>query len=416
MKKVFLIAAAAVATLAACNKAETPGQVNEASRIVKFQVTNNYSFQTKAEIAANSQVAIYAGDPINASNQAYTVGTMPTTEPAAAGTLTGSSIEWGIEQIGTSTATKFFAMYPYASSAERDAFNATTPLAYTIDNEEYARDFLVDVVEKAPGDDVEHPEAVSFTLEHPFAMLRYVITNTSDDAIRSVTIAGVHKTGDLIYETAAITATGDAVTASELVVESTSSNVTTYYSVIVPENSINPTITITTWTGATSTYSLSAAQNFVAGNVYTANIAYNHTHGVTASNRTMTAAFAVTAWGENNVTAGAEAGYTSSTATWPILKGVGFGTIWDAGFRMTCVGENSFRKTITMTGNGEFKVFTEDNHWYGCNGTPTDVDGWQKYTNGDSNVALTASDGDVYTVYYYTDSKEIWVKAGDVTR
>ncbi len=146
MKKVFLIAAAAVATLAACNKAETPGQVNEASRIVKFQVTNNYSFQTKAEIGAGSQVAIYAGDPINASNQAYTVGAMPTTEPAAAGTLTGSSIEWGIEQIGTSTATKFFAMYPYASSTERDAFNATTPLAYTIDNEEYARDFLVDVV------------------------------------------------------------------------------------------------------------------------------------------------------------------------------------------------------------------------------------------------------------------------------
>lgn len=423
MKKSIILVVAAGAALLACNKNEaiSTSRVSDQDRVVKFEMTKLYSFDTKAAIGVNSAVAIYADNLANASNVSYTVSAMPTA-PSAVGTLSGDAIKWGIEQMGTATSTKFFAMYPYASSEARNAFSTSTPLAYTIDDEEYARDFMVDVVDQYPGSDVENPNPVTFNLEHPFAMLRYVITNSSDDAIRFVKIHGVHKTGNLAYGTAAVTATGDALnagTAAELSSESEAGNVYTYYSVIVPESSINPVITITTWTGATSTYALSAAQDFVAGKKYTASITYDHTHGVATSNRTVVAGFNITDWNAEDVTAGSESGYTVDTSNWPILKGTGFGSSWESGLRMSCVGENSFRKVITKSGDVQFKVYMESGAWYGFDSTET-VDGWTKIstsTNGSAgNITLSGDNGTSYTIYYYSDSHEIWYKSGDVTR
>ena len=420
MKKLVLALAVAAAALCACTKAENLTSVSDEARVVKFSMGNFYSFNTRAAIAQNAHVAIYASAPINMSNQDYTVSAMPTAEPAAAGTLAGSSIMWGVEQIGTNTASKFFAMYPRENIADRNNFSTSNDLAYDIANasdEAYAKDFLVDVVEQAPGADVEHPNPVSFALEHPFAMLKYVITNTSDDAIMKVEIYGVHKTGDLAYNTAAITPTGDALTDAtlrEMPLESAENNVYTYYSVIIPENSINPTIKITTYGECTSTYSLTAAQNFVAGKIYTAVIAYSNTHSATTSNRTMTASFTVADWENENVTAGAQTNYNGNEEYWPILRGEGFeGASWDTGTPMTCVGQNSFRAVITLTGDAEIKVFIpHNNNWCGGSATET-VDTWTKVTTGGSNVAITGNNGDICTIYFYSDNSEIWYKVGN---
>lgn len=420
MKKLVLALAVAAAALCACNKAEKPAYVSDEARVVKFSMGNFYSFNTRAAIAENAHVAIYASAPINMSNQDYTVSAMPTAEPAAPGTLAGSSILWGVEQIGTNTASKFFAMYPREAIAERNNFSTTTDLAYSIANasdEAYAKDFLVDVVNQAPGADVEHPNPVSFALEHPFAMLKYVITNTSDDAIMKVEIYGVHKTGNLAYDTAAITATGDALTDAtlrEMPLESAENNVYTYYSVIIPENNINPTIKITTYGGCTSTYSLTAAQNFVAGKIYTAVIAYSNIHSATTSNRTMTASFTVAPWANENVTAGSQTNYNGNDEYWPILRGEGFtGASWDTGTPMTCVGENSFRAVINMTGNAEIKVYIpHNNNW--CGGSTTEnQDPWTKVNTGNSNVEITGNNGDICTIYFYIDNAEIWYQVGD---
>ena len=420
MKKLVLALAVVTAALCACTKAENLTSVSDEARVVKFSMGNFYSFNTRAAIAQNAHVAVYASAPINMSNQDYTVSAMPTAEPAAAGTLAGSSIMWGVEQIGTNTASKFFAMYPRENIADRNNFSTSNDLAYDIANasdEAYAKDFLVDVVEQAPGADVEHPNPVSFALEHPFAMLKYVITNTSDDAIMKVEIYGVHKTGDLAYNTAAITPTGDALTDAtlrEMPLESAENNVYTYYSVIIPENSINPTIKITTYGGCTSTYSLTAAQNFVAGKIYSAVIAYSNTHSATTSNRTMTASFTVADWENENVTAGAQTNYNGNEEYWPILRGEGFeGASWDTGTPMTCVGENSFRAVITLTEDAEIKVFIpHNNNWCGGSATET-VDTWTKVTTGGSNVAITGNNGDICTIYFYSDNSEIWYKVGN---
>lgn len=426
MKRILFAAAFAAMALVSCDRAEVDApKASDASRVVKFVTQNLYSFDTKAALAVDGHVAIYAGAPINVKNADYTVATMPTADPAAAGTLTGNSILWGIEQIGTTTNTKFFAMYPRETSDERNAFDAENDLVYSIADaagEAYAKDFLVDVVDQNPGTDVENPNAVSFNLEHPFVLLRYVITNASDDTIQKVEISGVRKDGTIAYTTAAATPTGEAIAAGtprEMPLESEEGNVKTFYSVIMPESvAINPTIKISTYGGCTSTYSLSAAQTFVAGKSYTASITYSNVHSGVTSNRVMTADFNVTEWDAASApTVGDQANYDDNADNWPMIKGEGFtGASWDTGMAMTCVGENSYRKVLTMTGNGEFKVFkTTGMTWLGQSANET-VDGWTKYTTGTSNVPITAAADDVVTVYFYSDNNEIWVKAGDVTR
>ena len=274
---------------------------------------------------------------------------------------------------------------------------------------------------QSPGADVENPNKVTFNFTHPFAMLRYVITNTSDDAIRDVKISGVHTSGNLAFATAAITPSGDAQTAFQLAQESVVDNVLTFYVVIVPEENINPTITISTWSGATSSFSLSASRDFVAGKKYTAAITYNHTHTVVTSNRTAVADFTVSEWAEENVTAGVEAGYSSDNDNWPVVRGEGItGSSWDGGLPMSCIGQNSYRKVITLEGDGThaFKVYKASGLWYGVYSTQT-VDDWSKVvttTGASPNVTLTGDADDTFTVYYYSDNNEIWFKAGDVTR
>ena len=426
MKKFVFALAVVAAALCACNKAETLTSVNDEARIVKFSMGNFYSFNTRAAIAADTHVAIYAGTPINALNQDYTVSAMPVADPATAGTLSGSSILWGLSQIGTDTETKFFAMYPYASSEERNAFDSTHDINYEIDasseSEEYAKDFLVDVVDQAPGGDEEHPNTVSFNLHHPFAMLRYVITNTSDDAIQKVEIYGVHKTGTLAYDTAEITASGNALTSETLVampLEGSEGNVFTYYSIIVPEGNINPTIKLTTWGGCTCTYQLTAAQAFVAGKTYTAAIAYSNTHNKANSNRTMTATFNVTDWeAASNPSVGSQNGYNGNDNAWPYIKGTGFdgaGDNWSGYVSMSCVGQNSFKVVLSMTGNGAFKIYKDSQPsatWMGMTGDASSDNGWTYYSLAvpGSDIPITATNGQKCTIYYYTDTAKMYYK------
>ena len=423
MKKIFVAILAVAAVFTACQKSELKTPVSDDARIVKFDVTNFYSFETKAALAASSHVAIYAGAPINVKNADYTVATMPGAQP---GTLSGSSILWGIEQIGTATSTKFFAMYPRETADANNAFDAEHPLPYAIEasaeSEAYAKDFLVDVVDQNPGLDVENPNKVTFALEHPFVLLRYAITNASDDAIRKVEIYGVRKAGTIAYATAAATPTGDALAAGEareMVLESEAGNVKTFYSVIMPESvAINPTIKVTTWGGCTSTYALSAAQTFVAGKSYTAAITYSNVHTAVTSNRNMVAEFNMTDWTDADApTVAAQANYEDNNANWPLVKGQGFtDASWDTGLPMSCVGENTFRKVLNMTGNGEIKIYKATPTWYGF-GSTEDQDPWTKITlstsNEAANIAITATNGQKCTVYYYTDSGEVWYQVGD---
>ena len=138
MKKVLFTVLAAAATLAACNKAEVATPVaNDEARVVKFETKNLYSFDTKtgSAFAANGQVALYAGAPIYSYHQPYTIGTITD----HAGSLTGTTIKWGAEQLGTNNATDFLALYPYEANYDNQkALTAAAPnMAFAITEDEY---------------------------------------------------------------------------------------------------------------------------------------------------------------------------------------------------------------------------------------------------------------------------------------
>ena len=95
MKRYLFAAAMAALALVSCDRAEMDApKVSDATRTVKFVTENLYSFNTKAALAVDGHVAVYAGAPINVKNADYAVATMPTAEPAATGTLAGNTILW----------------------------------------------------------------------------------------------------------------------------------------------------------------------------------------------------------------------------------------------------------------------------------------------------------------------------------
>ena len=440
MKKILFVLCAAAATLVACNKAEVAAPVaNDDARVVKFSTRNLYSFETKAAMAANSQVSIFAGAPINANNQLYTVGTMP--DGDTPGSLTGTSIKWGLEQMGTSTESPFYAIYPYY---ETRTLNTTTPLSWPITtaaNVEEAMDVLVAYSSQYPGDNLTSPNSVSFNFTHPFALLEYTVTNNSDDTINYIELSGVYVNGSLVMSDA-LTNKGESTGTQRLFKSGEK-----YYGVVYPETGVTPVVTIHLYSGATATYTLAGTQSFVAGSKYSASLEYSKSHNGVTSQNTVVASFTVSQnWPDVATSMGETSGGTPSggvsDANWPFLKGEnatlnGNALNWDTGIAMKCIGANSFYAVVTLTAaSAQIKVNDMVSKWYGWNGAPTakvDDNGatteetdetkyWKKYVgNGDGNIQLSGAVNDKFSVYFYIngdnhDNSEVWVKKGEVTR
>ena len=215
MKKTFILLLAAAAAFAACQKADVATPVaDDSARVVKFSANNLYSFDTKSgsAFAAGEYVSVYAGSPIYASNVKYTIGTITEHAGSLTPTVENNVIKWGAEQFGTATATKFLAIYPWAESRSI-AENGT--LDYDIANdEEYASYFMTAAVSKASNN--ANDLAVNFAFTHPFVKLSYSITAPGDDAISTVKMYNVKRTGTIAFNTGAATAAdGGAISSSD---------------------------------------------------------------------------------------------------------------------------------------------------------------------------------------------------------
>lgn len=435
MKKLFFVLCAAAATLVACNKAEVAAPVaNDNARVVKFAAENLYEFETKA---ITGSVGIWAGDPINANNQSYTI---------SGSSLTGSSILWGIEQAGTNNPSEFFAMYPYDSDA---SFTHGTGYAFTIrtDTGDHktediaaAENFMVAATKAAPGTD-ETPAAVTFNFVHPFAKIVYKITNNSDDAIRCATIAGVYWNGTIDYSGSEVGPLAVAATYSGSATDGTEANKTwlnggdlvegkyVFHTITMPKSGLTPAITVYMHSGATYTFNISGTLTAEAGKVYTANIELTHVQTSSTLGRTVSSTFTETDWtdGEGPTIASGD-NYSSSTA-WPILKGVNFELVraggniaannWSTALPMTCVGTHLYRAVIKKTdaANIKFKAVIPGvtDSWYGKGTQTTDGD-WQHYTGGDGDIEWGGDVDDLISIYFNDDTHEIYVRTGDFTR
>ena len=430
MKKI-LLAFAAVAALAACQKKdEMKPYVGDASRPVSFSVENIYSLDTKADaIASGKKVGIFAGSPINKENVQFNVSMTS----ATAGTLSPvvtNSLLWGVGQ--TSQQTRFLAVYPYAEGLTlTDVSEDLKSFTYEIsdaENVDYADKFLTAAAQQAPGSG-DTPEKVALAFKHPFAKLVYNIDNQTDDYVADVKISGIHRNGKIMFVTGTAYPTGALVEPEDAVSLNVVTPNASYMTVVMPEGvSVNPAITVTMVSGAKYAFALASGTTLDAGKVYTAAVTLTGGHGTEESDRTVLGTFTVSDW--ENVNAGAmTGGVVSDAAKWWYLEGnidEVTGTTdgeWQKHIPFKCIGSTIwevdfyYATTETDVDHGlKIRYAADASDWEDSWGVDTVIDaaeitpeGYlvQGLSQGGSNIRINTPGK--YRIHFYTDTHDFHI-------
>ena len=430
MKK-FLLALAAIAALASCQKKdEMKPYVGDTSRPVTFSVENIYALKTKADPIGNgTKVGIFAGDPINKDNVQFNV-TMTTASAGTLAPVVTNSLLWGVGQ--TTQETRFLAVYPYANGRTlTDVSEDLKSFTYEIsdaENVDYADKFLTAVALQAPGAG-ETPAKVALAFSHPFAKLVYNINNQSDDYVADVKISGIHRNGKIMFISGDATPTGAVLDAENAISLNVVTPNASYMTVVMPDTTpVEPAVTITMVSGAKYSYALTSATTLLAGKVYTATITITGSHGTEESDRTMLGTFTVTDW--ENVNAGAMAGgITDEAAKWWYLEGnideVGGTTDgnWDKHIPFKCVGSTIWQvdfyyaATETDVDHGfKIRYAADASDWSEAYGVDTviddadiDAEGFlvQGLSTSGSNIRIDAVG--TYRIRFYTDTHDFHI-------
>ena len=430
MKKI-LLAFAAVAALAACQKKdEMKPYVGDVSRPVSFSVENIYSLDTKADaIASGKKVGIFAGSPINKENVQFNVSMTS----ATAGTLSPvvtNSLLWGVGQ--TSQQTRFLAVYPYAEGLTlTDVSEDLKSFTYEIsdaENVDYADKFLTAAAQQAPGSG-DTPAKVALAFKHPFAKLVYNIDNQTDDYVADVKISGIHRNGKIMFVTGTAYPTGALVEPEDAVSLNVVTPNASYMTVVMPEGvSVNPAITVTMVSGAKYAFALASGTTLEAGKVYTAAVTLTGGHGTEESDRTVLGTFTVTDW--ENVNAGAMiGGVVSDAAKWWYLEGnidEVSGTTdgeWQKHIPFKCIGSTIwevdfyYATTETDIEHGlKIRYAADASDWDDSWGVDTVIDAAeitaegkliQGLSQGGSNIRINTPGK--YRIHFYTDTHDFHI-------
>ena len=430
MKKI-LLAFAAVAALAACQKKdEMKPYVGDVSRPVSFSVENIYSLDTKADaIASGKKVGIFAGSPINKENVQFNVSMTS----ATAGTLSPvvtNSLLWGVGQ--TSQQTRFLAVYPYAEGLTlTDVSEDLKSFTYEIsdaENVDYADKFLTAAAQQAPGSG-DTPAKVALAFKHPFAKLVYNIDNQTDDYVADVKISGIHRNGKIMFVTGTAYPTGALVEPEDAVSLNVVTPNASYMTVVMPEGvAVNPAITVTMVSGAKYAFALASGTTLEAGKVYTAAVTLTGGHGTEESDRTVLGTFTVTDW--ENVNAGAmTGGVVSDAAKWWYLEGnidEVTGTTdgeWQKHIPFKCIGSTIwevdfyYATTETDIEHGlKIRYAADASDWDDSWGVDTVIDadeitpeGYlvQGLSQGGSNIRINTPGK--YRIHFYTDTHDFHI-------
>ena len=430
MKKI-LLAFAAVAALAACQKKdEMKPYVGDVSRPVSFSVENIYSLDTKADaIASGKKVGIFAGSPINKENVQFNVSMTS----ATAGTLSPvvtNSLLWGVGQ--TSQQTRFLAVYPYAEGLTlTDVSEDLKSFTYEIsdaENVDYADKFLTAAAQQAPGSG-DTPAKVALAFKHPFAKLVYNIDNQTDDYVADVKISGIHRNGKIMFVTGTAYPTGALVEPEDAVSLNVVTPNASYMTVVMPEGvSVNPAITVTMVSGAKYAFARASGTTLDAGKVYTAAVTLTGGHGTEESDRTVLGTFTVTDW--ENVNAGAmTGGVVSDAAKWWYLEGnidEVTGTSdgeWQKHIPFKCIGSTIwevdfyYATTETDIEHGlKIRYAADASDWDDSWGVDTVIDAAeitaegkliQGLSQGGSNIRINTPGK--YRIHFYTDTHDFHI-------
>lgn len=362
MKKIFILAFAALFALAGCNKNADSPVIPSKGGPVRF-ATNLNNYTVKSSLAENDQIGVFAGAPITRVN---VLGTVTSSKGVAF--AEGSEICW---QEGQTSATTFAACYPYNASCNAtaaDPFKFTFALPADQSAGLASADLLTAVAANvAVPADPAAADPVSLTFTHQGAKFIIDVNKEISAAITKVEILGTKLTG--VVDMAAKTVSnlsGDAGTITTHRVDPSSNR---FEAVILPAESIAPQIKVTVEGGTTYTYSMEGTMTFEAGKQYSAL--------VTIAAQTVSASAVgfsvgnITDW--SVVSSGLTYGGNPAVVPGNSWSVIGLGGDWANDIPMTEVDGEAFCWTVTIeyTAGDEFK-FRWAQSW------DTQMGGWEQ--------------------------------------
>ena len=412
MKKSLLILFAAAAALVACNKAA----VEESSMQVKFAVENINTYTVKADLAPigdDAVIGIYAGAPIAAYDVAGTV---------AGAAITGAAVNWTAEQVANDTPSDFWAIYPKITLG---GDNKTLVQNYEIKSAEavqYAGEVLCASTSGKPTD-----ANVKLSFQHPFAKVVFKVTNEiTDDSVKEISVSGFARKGDLDVKAISVTNLSENDAPIVVVNKGTAAKVTTFETVVLPQE-VAPVIVVTMNSGRTFTFTLSAAFNFKAGKVATAELTVDgSTHGgVSPSSTPVTLAFEAVDWADDTAAVGSFGAPVGAGETgWWYVNGTIGGKSWEEFLPLAASGVNTWTKTINYTpdveANDDSKgikivyINGDTKDWYGSAIVPTyGTDPFLFTGLSTSGPNIKLGEAGTYQLSFYSDSKDMHVQKLD---
>ena len=263
MKKIYILALAALCAIVGCNKAESP-VVPSKGGAVRF-ATNLNNYTVKSSLAENDQIGVFAGSPITRLN---VLGTVTSSKGVAF--ASGSEICW---QPGQTAATTFAAYFPYnaacdATAADPFKFTFSVPSDQGSAENYAAADLLTAVATNvAVPADPENADPVTLTFGHQGAKFVVNVTKEISAAIECVEILDTKLTGVVDLATKTV---GDLDNSGTIYAYRPNASANSFEAIILPATAIAPKIRVTVEGGTTYTYSMEGTMTFVAGKQYTA--------------------------------------------------------------------------------------------------------------------------------------------------
>lgn len=343
--KYFAAAAALCLTAVGCSTLQEDKGVSE-NRDIRFSASIG-SFQVKATDTAfenGDAIGLYAGDHVKAENVRldWKDGALTPETP----------VQWGFNQL-VDESTLFSAYYPYTAEPQIATDEGELYLAFSVQKDQSthaaytASDLMTASTYATPAEGT-----VNFTFIHRLSKLVLTVDNRLNDPVKEVYVGNVYTDGlfDIVH-TQDYGRNGEP--SSIKACEGVTAEGTKAWSVIIPSQSCQITLTLVTESGKEYTYKAESYVYFAAARRYTAQVILDETAISTSFSAT------VYDWIDNG-------GFWFKqpnplyNGQWSIV-GTIYGTNWDKDFYLWNSGDALYTDVVLHAGD-EFK-FRRDGDW-----------------------------------------------------
>lgn len=394
--KYFAAAAALCLTAVGCSTLQEDKGVSE-NRDIRFSASIG-SFQVKATDTAfenGDAIGLYAGDHVKAENVRldWKDGALTPETP----------VQWGFNQL-VDESTLFSAYYPYTAEPQIATDEGGLYLAFSVQKDQSthaaytASDLMTASTYATPAEGT-----VNFTFIHRLSKLVLTIDNRLNDPVKEVYVGNVYTEG--IYDIVHSQDYGrNGEPSSIKACEGVTAEGTKAWSVIIPSQSCQITLTLVTESGKEYTYKSEYNVYFAAARRYTAQVILDETAISTSFSAN------VYDWIDNG-------GFWFRQPN-PLFEGqwalVGtlYGTAWDRDFNLQGSPEYLYTDVVLHAGD-EFK-FRKDGSW-DINFGAADITAvgekynWVGYDISQGGQNFVVQEDGVYRVELYLENGRVFL-------